>query len=122
MSQAQSTPQASSLNLGDPDAFTRKRLLYIAMPYSAPTKQGIADNIEAARSFVRDYMPRDPHVLPVLPHNMGLGIECIGDDQYWYDATASLAYTPRCAPTQARRSSHRIEAADDGLCCAAYVV
>jgi hypothetical protein len=90
MSQAQAAPPVSSLNLSDPDAFPRKRLIYIAMPYSAPTKQGIADNIEAARSFVRDYIPRDPHILPVLPHNLGLGIECIGDDQYWYDATASV--------------------------------
>lgn len=68
----------------------RKKLIYIAMPYTAETPEGIARNIENARRFVRENFPSDSEFLPVIPHNTGIGVEGLGGESYWYDATESL--------------------------------
>ncbi|TXH46521.1 MAG: hypothetical protein E6Q97_29490 [Desulfurellales bacterium] len=68
----------------------RKKLIYIAMPYTAETPEGIARNIENARRFVRENFPFDSEFLPVIPHNTGIGVEGLGGESYWYDATESL--------------------------------
>jgi len=67
----------------------RKKLIYIAMPYTAET-HGIAQNIENARQFVRENFPSDSEFFPVIPHNTGIGVEGLGGESYWYDATESL--------------------------------
>lgn len=68
----------------------KKKLIYIAMPYTAETPEGIARNIENARRFVRENFPSDSELLPVIPHNAGIGVEGLGGESYWYDATESL--------------------------------
>jgi len=68
----------------------RKKLIYIAMPYVAETPEGIARNIENARRFVRENFPSDSEFFPVIPHNTGIGVEGLGGESYWYDATESL--------------------------------
>ena len=68
----------------------KKKLIYIAMPYTAETPEGIAQNIENARQFVRENFPSDSEFFPVIPHNTGIGVEKLGGKSYWYDATESL--------------------------------
>lgn len=68
----------------------RKKLIYIAMPYTAETPERIARNIENARRFVRENFPSDSEFFPVIPHNAGIGVEGLGGESYWYDATESL--------------------------------
>ena len=68
----------------------RKKLIYIAMPYTAETPERIARNIENARRFVRENFPSDSEFFPVIPHNTGIGVEGLGGESYWYDATESL--------------------------------
>lgn len=68
----------------------RKKLIYIAMPYTAETPKGIEQNIENARRFVRENFPSDSEFFPVIPHNTGIGVEGLGGESYWYDATESL--------------------------------
>ncbi len=68
----------------------RKKLIYIAMPYAAETPEGITRNIENARRFVRENFPSDSEFFPVIPHNTGIGVEGLGGESYWYDATESL--------------------------------
>ncbi len=68
----------------------KKKLIYIAMPYTAKTPEGIAQNIENARRFVRENFPSDSEFFPVIPHNTGIGVEGLGGESYWYDATESL--------------------------------
>ena len=67
----------------------KKKLIYIAMPYTAEP-EGIAQNIENARQFVRENFPSDSEFFPVIPHNTGIGVEGLGGESYWYDATESL--------------------------------
>ncbi len=68
----------------------KKKLIYIAMPYTAKTPEGIAQNIENARRFVRENLSSDSEFFPVIPHNTGIGVEGLGGESYWYDATESL--------------------------------
>ncbi len=68
----------------------RKKLIYIAMPYTAESPERIARNIENARRFVRENFPSDSEFFPVIPHNTGIGVEGLGGESYWYDATESL--------------------------------
>ena len=69
----------------------KKKLIYIAMPYTAETTpKGIEQNIENARRFVRENFPSDSEFFPVIPHNTGIGVEGLGGESYWYDATESL--------------------------------
>jgi len=68
----------------------KKKLIYIAMPYTAETPEGIEQNIENARRFVRENFPSDSEFFPVIPHNTGIGVEGLGGESYWYDATESL--------------------------------
>ncbi len=68
----------------------KKKLVYVAMPYTAETPDGIAQNIENARQFVRENFPSDSEFFPVIPHNAGIGVEGLGGESYWYDATESL--------------------------------
>lgn len=68
----------------------KKKLIYIAMPYTAETPKGIEQNIENARRFVRENFPSDSEFFPVIPHNTGIGVEKLGGESYWYDATESL--------------------------------
>lgn len=68
----------------------KKKLIYIAMPYTAETPKGIEQNIENARRFVRENFPSDSEFFPVIPHNTGIGVEGLGGESYWYDATESL--------------------------------
>lgn len=68
----------------------KKKLIYIAMPYTAETPEGIEQNIENARRFVRENFPSDSEFFPVIPHNTGIGVKGLGGESYWYDATESL--------------------------------
>mgnify|MGYP000846807628 FL=1 len=68
----------------------KKKLIYIAMPYTAETPEGIEQNIENARRLVRENFPSDSEFFPVIPHNAGIGVEGLGGESYWYDATESL--------------------------------
>lgn len=68
----------------------KKKLVYVAMPYTAETPERIARNIENARRFVRENFPSDSEFFPVIPHNTGIGVEGLGGESYWYDATESL--------------------------------
>ena len=68
----------------------KKKLIYVAMPYKAETPEGIEQNIENARRFVRENFPSDSEFFPVIPHNAGIGVEGLGGESYWYDATESL--------------------------------
>lgn len=68
----------------------RKRLVYIAMPYSAPTKEGIQENVRRAREFAISHFSAFPRCFPLVPHNLGTEIEEIGNNDFWYGATASV--------------------------------
>ena len=70
------------------------KLLYIAGPYSASTREGIEENIKAAQLLGAAVMRALPGCLAVVPHNLGAGLEEQGDYKFWCEAT--LAVLRKC--------------------------
>lgn len=64
------------------------RLVYIAGPYTAPTRCGIAANVQRARE-VADRVNR-AGAFAVCPHLLGDGIEDSGDAEFWYEGTLEV--------------------------------
>lgn len=68
------------------------KLVYIAGPYTAPTRCGVQANVQRSRE-VADRVAR-AGAFPVTPHLLGDGIEDAGDADFWYSGT--LALMRRC--------------------------
>lgn len=66
------------------------KLLYIAGPFTAPTPDGIEQNIRAAEAWARAIANACPNVYPVVPHSLGRHLLGSGTEQYHYDGTLSL--------------------------------
>jgi hypothetical protein len=68
--------------------------VYIAGPYTAPTPEGIAQNVERAqllgRALLKAALEQGINVVPVVPHSLGQGFADLGSPEYWYVATASV--------------------------------
>lgn len=65
------------------------RLVYVAGPYTAPTPRGVKKNISLARHCARA-VAEVPGLFPVVPHQLGIGIEEVGDYAYWIEATLEV--------------------------------
>lgn len=65
-----------------------KKLVYIAGPYTAPTRCEEEANIQRARE-VADRVAR-AGAFPVCPHLLGAGLEDAGDAAFWYEGTLEL--------------------------------
>lgn len=80
-------------------------LLYIAGPYSAPTQEGIEENVKAAQKLGAELMTAFPgKVLAVVPHSIGKGLEDRGDYKFWCAATLELM--KRCDGVVLRHNWH----------------
>lgn len=64
------------------------KLVYIAGPYTAPTRCQVMANIQRARE-VADRVAR-AGAFPVWPHPLGAGLEDAGDEAFWYAGTLEL--------------------------------
>ena len=64
------------------------KLIYIAGAYTAPTRCGIAANVQRARE-VADAVAR-LGAFPVTPHFFDSGIEDAGDAAFWYAGTLEV--------------------------------
>lgn len=67
----------------------RPLLVYVAGPYSAPTSEEIEENCRLARNCGR-CIAAITGVFPLVPHQLGIGIEEIGDYKYWIAATLEV--------------------------------
>ena len=66
-------------------------LIYIAGPYRAKTREGVALNIESARATAVEVARRG--WFPAIPHTMTGGLELVLpelDDAYWLEGTMEL--------------------------------
>lgn len=66
----------------------KMRLVYIAGPYTAPTRCAVAANVQRARE-VADRVAR-AGAFAVCPHFLGDGIEDAGDAAFWYEGTLEV--------------------------------
>ena len=68
----------------------KKLLVYVAGPYSATTLEGVEENCRRARDVGVELAKCGPTVGPIIPHQLGRGIEVIGDYEYWCELTLEL--------------------------------
>jgi hypothetical protein len=68
----------------------KKLLVYVAGPYSATTLEGVEENCCRARDVGVELAKCGPTVGPIIPHQLGRGIEVIGDYEYWCELTLEL--------------------------------
>ena len=64
--------------------------VYVSMPYRAPTKEGVAANIEAATEVGRTIMRAHPDVMAIVPHLVTQVDPGDRDDAFWLEATLDL--------------------------------
>lgn len=64
--------------------------VYVSMPYRAPTKEGVAANIEAATEVGRSIMRAHPDVMAVVPHLATQVDPGDRDDAFWLAATLAI--------------------------------
>lgn len=65
-------------------------LAYVAGPYTADTLEGVEENCRRARDVGVELAKCGPTVGPIIPHQLGRGIEVIGDYEYWCELTLEL--------------------------------
>lgn len=68
------------------------KCIYVAGPYRAETKEGIADNIRAASGFANTLtaLTWQHGVAYVVPHLLTHGIDGVQPDEYWLAATMEV--------------------------------
>lgn len=65
------------------------RIIYVAGPFSASCHDRVETNRQAAR-YTGCLLAAIPGVFPLIPHQLGQGLEAIGDYEYWIAATLEV--------------------------------
>lgn len=68
----------------------RVKLVYVAGPYSATAERTVEYNVKAARAVARLVAAAHPLLFPVVPHQLGAGVEDLGDYDWWIAGTLKL--------------------------------
>lgn len=63
--------------------------VYVAGPYGSDESK-IPENISRAQKVARAIGTLGGRVIPVVPHNLGIGFSEVGDREYWLAATMEI--------------------------------